>query len=333
MSLSNSPDMTTLKFLLRPKPIGVTGTVMEDVESLSSWLHRLAQANGLHDPLRFVFGEHYRAVSQIEKLLVGPTYLADLANATGRTVDELQMMVFFSQPSPISRGKQFNFKSWLLRGMGRTTPHVVCPTCVNEDSSPYWRKSWRLSVIVDCLVHGTPMVEKCDECGRKFALCGRAVFPLSCCAWCGASIRYTTSKAQPKRAPSVWRDFFHSFPYKGQPPDTKPLFGDLAIAMQVFNLLLSYAQAAEVGNDWFHRYAGIPLATASLSEATFFPSATIDERRQVLKFVAAVMAGSRDAFHELTQKGDIRYSTLEALSFVASGTLAKPWPEEERRIA
>ncbi len=332
MSLTNSPDSTTLKFLLRPQPIGVAGTAMENVESLSSWLHRLAEANGLHDPLRSVFGKPHHSASRMEKLLTNPTSVADLARATGRPEDELQMMAFVSPPSAVGPKKPFSFMAWLLRGKAGTTPHVVCPACVGEDSTPYWRKSWRLSVIVDCPVHGIPMVERCEKCKRRFALHRKAEYPLSCCAWCGSPIHLAASKTTKELTPSVWRDFFHSLPYKGQPLDTKPVFDDLAIAMQVLNLLLSYAQAAEIRNDWFHRLAGVPLTSVAPSDARLFSYGTIDERRQALKFVAAVMDTSRHQFHELTRKGDIRRLTLEMLSFTASARPATSWLNKERRL-
>lgn len=332
MNPSTLPDFATLKFLLRPPPIGVTGTAMENVESLGSWLHRLGQENALHAPLRLAIGKRCRTSTRVESHLTNSTDLTDLARATGRTTDELLTMAFFPPPTKVTGKGSFRLASWLLRDEPGSTPHVVCPTCVGEDLLPYWRKSWRLSVIVDCPVHGTPMAEKCGQCNRRFSLYWKAKHPLNCCTWCGAPIQRTTSKAKIKPAPSIWRDFFYSTSYKGRPLDIKPVFDDLSAAVRLLNLLLSYAQAAEIGNHWFHRHAGPPLAPSSRSEAIFFPSATIDERRQVLKFVAAVMTSSEHKYLALPPAHHITHRMLEILSFTSPVRPAKSG-FGERRIA
>jgi hypothetical protein len=318
MSTKSSSRSKALKFLLRPLPIGVDGTAMENVESFSSWLHRLAQGNGLHSPLQFVFGKNYSAATRIEDCLVNPKHLAELARATGRYRGELRMMAFSRPRSTVMRGEAFSLTSWLLKEQAGEMPHVVCPTCIGEDLVPYWRKSWRLSVTVDCPVHGTPMVERCGKCNRRFSLHGKASYPLTCCSWCGAPIRPTTSKANIELTPSTWLGVLYSLSYGGRPPGIKPVFNDWEIAARVIKLLLSYAQAAEINNYWFHLHAGDPLAPSSRSQASHFPGATLDERRQVLKFVAAVMTKPGRARYVLPQWHQVHHRTMERWSLAIS---------------
>lgn len=332
MNPSYLRDSTNLKFLLRPSPIGITDTAMENAESLGSWLHRLGQENALHAPLGFAIGKRSRTSTRVENHLTNPTQLTDLARATGRTTEELLTMAFSPPPTKATGEASFRLASWLLRDESGSTPHVVCPTCVGEDSLPYWRKSWRLAVIVDCPVHGTPMVEKCSQCNRRFSLYWKAKHPLNCCTWCGAPIQRITSKGRIKPAPSIWRDFFYSISYKGRPLDIEPVFNDLSAAVRLLKLSLSYAQMADSGNHWFHRHAGPPLAPSSRCKAKNFPCATLDERRQVLKFVAAVMACSENKYLALPRAHHIRPRMLEILSYISPVLPAKSRSDERRIV-
>lgn len=313
MNSAHLRDSTGLKFLLRPAPIGVACTALENVESFSSWLHRLGQENALHAPLSRILGKTRRTPSLVESHLTSSTELADLVRATGRTSDEMQMMAFSPPPVKNSGEESSRVSSWLLRDRADSTPHVVCPTCLAADSVPYWRKSWRLAVIVDCLVHGTPMLEKCRQCNRRFSIYSKVKHPLNCCTWCGTPIKRTTS-LKIDAAPSVWRDFFYSLSYKRQPLGVKPIFSNSRAVVRLFNTALSYAQAADIGNYWFHCHAGPPLTRSSRSKAKYFRHATIDERRQVLKFVAAAVANSEQGYLALPLARYINQRKLEIWS-------------------
>lgn len=315
MSPTTSAESTAVKFLRRPQPIGVTGTITENIESLSSWLHRLAQENGLDEPLRLVFRTMRYAPVKVERLLVNSAYLADLAGATGIATDKLLMMAFPPPNAATAQKGPFSLPAWLLRRKSGVTPHVVCPICVSEDSIPYWRRSWRLSVTVECPIHGTPMAEKCSACHRRFALYRKAVFSLDCCTWCGAPIQGAASRTKAQATSSIWRGLSYGLPHHKQPSDVEPVFDDLRVAVRIFSYLLRYAQAGDASNHWFHRHAGSPLPPQVRSNAKIFPDATIDERRQVLQFVATVMSESRDDFHELVRNTRILQMSLELLSF------------------
>jgi hypothetical protein len=153
-------------------------------ELLSSWLHRLAHANGA--PPRYfgavlgVAGETWSA--QLDRHLPDAVrrLLLDHTSICSEEIDGLCLA-----NSPLST----------LRLRLRTRPQDAgtstaqscwlqfCPTCLREDEVPYFRRSWTLATRVSCFRHGCRLRDRCPSCGRALrrsggiALCHSSTAP------------------------------------------------------------------------------------------------------------------------------------------------------------
>lgn len=143
--------------LFRPSPIRG--------ESLSSWRQRVGIANGFRlFPL--VPGQLRRA----DPDFAGPVQLELLASSVGTSADQLAPLalnaykdIVFDEP-PLGR----NHPRWIvpLRYSDRQNAHgsPFCPSCLNSDQVPYFRKSWRLGFVSECIVHRRELIDRCPYC-------------------------------------------------------------------------------------------------------------------------------------------------------------------------
>lgn len=143
-------------------------------ESISSWLHRCAFANGLsdHSYCRRLFGE--RAVwNRDVDHVVDDTMLLTAANATLETPDRLRQgtldglvgVVFAAEDL---RGGHF---PWVL-SLGvyhrtrRRHGQQFCADCLT--AGPWLRLHWRLACSVCCLDHRRLLQDACPSCDAPF---------------------------------------------------------------------------------------------------------------------------------------------------------------------
>ncbi len=119
-------------------------------ELLSSWLHRLAYANGVA-PRAFarVLGLNPGMWSPALDLRL-PADIANLLYAkTGVAPDQLAAMTLSQDlPKqlllPLRYNGQRDSSTWLQ----------FCCRCLSEDAQPYFRRRWRLATRVSCTEHG-----------------------------------------------------------------------------------------------------------------------------------------------------------------------------------
>ncbi len=160
-------------------------------ELLSSWVHRLAYANGVA-PRAFAsvlgLGRGMWSASLDVRL---PTNVVTLLNArTG--VSPQQLMTMSLAQSPL--------KPLLLplrgKGLRRTSTWLqFCSRCLICDEQPYFRWQWRLATRVSCLDHGCGLRDRCPSCRSRIAVFDQnELVPQHFCACCGFDLR---------RAPNV----------------------------------------------------------------------------------------------------------------------------------
>ena len=166
-------------------------------ELLSSWLHRLAHANGV--PPRY-FG----AVLGV----VGETWSAQLDRHLPDAVRRLLLDHTSICPEEIDSLCLANSPLSTLRLRLRTRPQDAgtstaqscwlqfCPTCLGEDEVPYFRRSWTLATRVSCFRHGCRLRDRCPSCGQGLAPFSRdRLVPQQYCALCDASLAKPTDPA------------------------------------------------------------------------------------------------------------------------------------------
>lgn len=168
-------------------------------ELLSSWLHRVAHANGV--PPRY-FG----AVLGVD----GETWSAQLDRHLPDTVRRLLLDHTSICPEEIDGLSVAHCPLSTLRLRLRTRPQDVgtsaalscwlqfCPTCLREDELPYFRRSWTLATRVSCFRHGCRLRDCCPSCGQGLAPFRQArLVPQQYCAFCDAPLAKPTSPASP----------------------------------------------------------------------------------------------------------------------------------------
>ena len=140
-------------------------------ELLSSWLVRIAQALGLklHTFTRLELPGFEVWNRDIDKT-AQPELLELIAKRTGRTLSEIEQATLTYENILVS-GKIAPGRSQWVMPLGiyhRTHRNLglsFCPTCLNEDEVPYFRRSWRLAFSVICVKHRIEMHDCCPQCG------------------------------------------------------------------------------------------------------------------------------------------------------------------------
>lgn len=165
-------------------------------ELLSSWLHRLALANGIA-PRSFagVFGLDERMWSPRLDLRL-PRHVAGLlADQTGVPQEVVGAMTMSGCAMtalllPLRDSTHRNRSTWMQ----------YCPLCLATDDAPYFRRQWRLASRVSCFAHGCGLRDRCPACHAGIAAFDQGdLVPQHCCARCGFDLR-AAPKASAKAA-------------------------------------------------------------------------------------------------------------------------------------
>ncbi|KPH04474.1 hypothetical protein CO657_23550 (plasmid) [Rhizobium acidisoli] len=155
-------------------------------ELLSSWLHRIAYANGVA-PRAFarVLGLNPGMWSAALDLRLPADIVQLLSANTGITPTQLSAMTLsHGVPRKLLLPLRNNGRQW------SSTWLQFCCRCLAEDAQPYFRRRWRLATRVSCTKHGCRLRDRCPSCH-----CGIAVFdqaelvPQHYCVPCGYDLR------------------------------------------------------------------------------------------------------------------------------------------------
>lgn len=181
-------------------------------ELLSSWMIRLARANGfkVHNFCALFFGRD-RQIWTRDIDHHAPAWLTDrLAELSGTTPERIHATTLRAYESILfERFVASGANQWVLplgvfhrsrRGFGQQ----FCGRCLAEDPEPYLRRAWRLAVVVICVRHQVMLEDRCQACGKSLAphradMVSRAGFPertdLSRCAYCRVKLDGATTPA------------------------------------------------------------------------------------------------------------------------------------------
>jgi len=174
-------------------------------ELLSSWLVRVAHANGLKVQTfcKVIFGDQRQVWNRdIDRL--APTWLIEtLSRYTATpitTVYRSSLRAYEGALYPVYR--EVGVLQWILNlslyhrtlaGHGLQ----FCPCCLASDATPYFRKRWRIGLYAICTVHRTRLLDACPRCSSSVAFhrveMGKPGqlrhIPLSTCHICGFDLR------------------------------------------------------------------------------------------------------------------------------------------------
>ena len=150
-------------------------------ELLSSWFVRLAHANGekshslgfrvFHGECNFIQGgdlnldrghdaEALAILAYVTKTSTQQVAASTLGAYAGFLWDEISAHGVRRWVMPI------------LNKRGERTGYGLqaCAECLRDDSTPYFRRSWRLALQVACPFHGRLLMDRCPECNTPLVL-------------------------------------------------------------------------------------------------------------------------------------------------------------------
>jgi hypothetical protein len=155
-------------------------------ELLSSWLHRLAFANGLAPrPFARVLGLNAGMWSasldlklpvDVENVLRAHTGISPVwLSAMMLTRSSLKPLLL-----PLRNSGRRDSSTWLQ----------FCSRCLAEDAQPYFRRRWRLATQVSCATHRCGLRDRCPSCHSRIAVFDQIeLVPQHYCVCCGFDLR------------------------------------------------------------------------------------------------------------------------------------------------
>ncbi len=157
----------------------------ERLESLTSYLMRLAELNGISsmDGLSAIcFPRQDRRITR-EIVDYPPLSLDELTRVTTCPQAILQATTFFhvaakfgrsTHPQPLSRFLSGDISDFLR----------YCPVCLAEQQTPHYLLSWRFLMQSCCVKHGCRLLDKCGHCNESIPLF-ISPFKIGYCPLCG----------------------------------------------------------------------------------------------------------------------------------------------------
>lgn len=166
-------------------------------EVLSSWLNRIALANGLA-PRSFadVLGLRRGMWSPRLELRLPRHVALSLSHQTGVSDKSISAMSMNGDASiplllPLRENAARDRSNWIQ----------YCPQCLANDDAPYFRRHWRLASRVSCFEHGSGLRDRCPACRSGIASFDQGeLIPQQFCARCGFDLR--TAKRKNISAPA-----------------------------------------------------------------------------------------------------------------------------------
>lgn len=171
-SLFGTSNITICYWALSTWPIHLK---VQEQESLTSWLARTASALGLglNTLCRLVFQKHNIRVLDLDTG-VSRELIKKLSEQSGLPYEHLFNATFLGHKHFFwlfrRRYKQF----WLHRPISlppKKRALAICPKCLTESQTPYYRKQWRLSYTTVCESHQQQLIDRCPRCSKQFYAC------------------------------------------------------------------------------------------------------------------------------------------------------------------
>jgi hypothetical protein len=150
---------------LHPRP--------ERLESMTSYMIRLAEANGLRsmkELVALVGIPRRRLVSLYDSPdYPAPSYYEGLAQITGCPEERLLHTTFLPLLQRFGRSMHPRHLHRFLAGSLASSLRY-CPSCLAECSLPYYSLLWRFLVLPGCIEHGGQFLDQCGHCGSLLPL-------------------------------------------------------------------------------------------------------------------------------------------------------------------
>jgi hypothetical protein len=163
--------------MIEPDEITFTGTLWpahvkpQDDELLSSWLARLALAHGQTvAPFTATVWPGRILVARDVDLWNDPEIFETLSTKTSTPLGRVFAATLASYEGWLFNKPRQCHLPWALPRYLNISPHrpsglQFCPWCLASDKEPYFRRQWRLGLLVLCPLHRTLLLDRCQSCG------------------------------------------------------------------------------------------------------------------------------------------------------------------------
>lgn len=198
-------------------PLELRGVGSVDIESLSSYIHRLARVHGvtIGQLLRHVYeiyAEDFRSFRQTPPVFKSRGDLAIYIRPNNTTIETIQVLEHATGNKILRSSTFLVLLKALDRSQGVYSGHLRwCPACMGEFEAQgdegYFKLIWQLKAIQHCPIHGVSLLDKCPHCGNHqgtFSIRAASVH----CQNCGKSLsegvdRQTLSNSWEVEAPDL----------------------------------------------------------------------------------------------------------------------------------
>lgn len=170
-------------------------------ELISSWLHRLAIANGKSDQsfITTMLGTSAQIWTRDIDRTLPRRFIKPLADWTGQSVPRIRAMTLAAlqlrvSGSIVPRG----VSAWVLplgvfHRVRRRSGVQFCPACLRERPA-FVPASWRLAFVTVCLKHNVKLHDRCPACGGCFMF--HRMRPDAAGRWVCCHCRYDLGRAK-----------------------------------------------------------------------------------------------------------------------------------------
>lgn len=171
-------------------------------ELFSTWLVRAALAQGC-DPMHLTgwLWPTWRAWTVDLDRGVRRDRLATLANRSGVNISRIEAAMLPTLLAAVAPDEKAEKSVWpwvLSRGSRnrrRNGGLQFCPQCLDQDTTPYFRRTWRLAWHIGCAQHGTLLADHCGHCYSPIEPHRvRGSDPIWRCPSCGLDLRETETE-------------------------------------------------------------------------------------------------------------------------------------------
>ncbi|PPU93324.1 TniQ family protein [Xanthomonas oryzae pv. oryzae] len=292
-------------------------------ELLSSWIARIACANGLklQTFCDRVFGKEHQLWNRDIDRLAPPWLLALLARHTGtpiRTVRRTTLNIY--------RGWLFRERHsagqlrWILpAGIYHRTRRrfgvQYCPQCLADDEEPYFRTRWRVAALTFCAGHRLRLHDRCPACAAPIVYHRRELGRpnvtepglLCLCHACNFDLRKAERVGFLPYEASIGTELTEIAAHvAGRTTDLS--IGHMDVLHQLCKVMVSLRKSAQLGAFTAHAIGAPDLAVPRGRQA--FESRPIQERDHIIQLATWLLAAPQVRLDEAWRAKAVRYSDL-----------------------
>ncbi len=295
-------------------------------ELLSSWIVRIAEANGikLYTLTLGLFGDRLTPWHRDIDRLAPKWLLKQICAKTGVGYWDAYRTTLTGYRTSLYPRRQISGQlRWILpistfgldrHGYGQQ----FCPECLAQDASPYFRRCWRVGFFTFCPTHGCMLLDACHACGAPVAVHRRDIGRdlaeskgLAYCQKCGADYRTAFRQNAPAADDQehlIHRELLHAVKESsnGQSPYN---LGFFAVLHQLCKVLGSAANGGQLFR-WIEAQLALTASTLAPPRRATFESRRIHERHALVAFALWLLCDLAQRLTAAWREKAVRFNHL-----------------------